>query len=154
MADAIFEDPRLARLYDPLDADRRDLDAYVALVAELGARSVLDVGCGTGTLACRLAHQGIAVVGVDPAAASLDVARAKPGARLVRWIQGDATVLPALAVDLALMTGNVAQVFVTDGSWEATLHGVAGALRRGGWLVFETRVPERRGRMRAFTTQQ
>jgi hypothetical protein len=53
--DAIFEDPRLAEIYDPLDPDRRDLDAYVAMAAEFGAESVVDVGCGTGTLACLLA---------------------------------------------------------------------------------------------------
>jgi ubiquinone/menaquinone biosynthesis C-methylase UbiE len=48
MPDAHFADPRLARIYDPLEGDRRDLDAYVAMAAEFGARSVLDVGCGTG----------------------------------------------------------------------------------------------------------
>ena len=55
MPDAIFEDPRLAAVYDPLDPDRSDLDVYVAIAQELGARSVLDVGCGTGTFACLLA---------------------------------------------------------------------------------------------------
>jgi hypothetical protein len=47
VADALFEDPHLAVLYDPLDPDRRDLDAYAAMVTEFGASSVLDVGCGT-----------------------------------------------------------------------------------------------------------
>ena len=55
MVDPIFADPRLASIYDVLDDDRSDLDAYVALVDELGARSVLDLGCGTGTFACLLA---------------------------------------------------------------------------------------------------
>jgi len=32
LADDGFEVPRLARLYDPLDPDRSDLDAYVAIV--------------------------------------------------------------------------------------------------------------------------
>jgi SAM-dependent methyltransferase len=141
MPDAIFEDPRLARIYDPLDPDRSDLDVYAAMVAEFGARSVLDVGCGTGTLACMLAGRGLEVTGVDPAAASLDVARAKPGAGAVRWLHGDATSLPAMQVDLATMTGNVAQVFTTDEEWDDTLDGVRAALRPGGRLVFETRDP-------------
>lgn len=51
MADAIFEEPRLAEIYDELDPDRSDVDAYAAMAAEFGAESVLDVGCGTGTLA-------------------------------------------------------------------------------------------------------
>jgi hypothetical protein len=41
--DAIFSEPRLAELYDPLDADRRDLDAYLAIAAEFGAATVLDM---------------------------------------------------------------------------------------------------------------
>ena len=145
MPDPIFDDPRLAVLYDLLEPDRPDLDAYVALIGEFGAWSVLDVGCGTGTLACQLADRGIGVVAVDPAAASLDVARSKPGADRVRWIDGDATVLPPLAVDLATMTGNVAQVFLTDESWMATLDAIRRSLRPGGHLVFETRDPARRG---------
>ena len=61
MPDAIFAEPRLAELYDPLDPDRSDLDAYLAMAGEFGARSVLDVGCGTGTLACLLAGRGLEV---------------------------------------------------------------------------------------------
>jgi SAM-dependent methyltransferase len=114
MVDVLFAEPRLAEVYDPLDADRSDLDVYAALVDELGARSVLDVGCGTGTFACLLAERGKEVTGVDPAAASLAVARGKPGADRVRWLIGDATTLPPLQVDLVTMTGNVAQVFLTD----------------------------------------
>ena len=37
MADALFEEPRLARVYDPLDPDRDDLVAYVA-IAEARAK--------------------------------------------------------------------------------------------------------------------
>jgi SAM-dependent methyltransferase len=141
VADPIFEDPRLAELYDPLDPDRSDLDVYAALADELGARSVLDIGCGTGTFACLLAQRGFDVVGVDPAAASLAVARRKPRADRVRWLEGDATTLPPLQVDLATMTANVAQVFLTDDSWAATLAAARSAVRPGGHLVFEVRDP-------------
>jgi SAM-dependent methyltransferase len=142
--DAIFDDPRLARVYDPLDSDRSDLDVYLAIAAELGAGTVLDVGCGTGTFACLLAARGIDVTAIDPAAASLDVARAKPGAELVRWLHGDATALPGMEVDAVFMTANVAQVFLTDEAWASTLIGIQAALRPGGTLVFETRDPARR----------
>jgi SAM-dependent methyltransferase len=143
MPDPIFAHPRLAAIYDDLEDDRPDLDHYEAIVAELGARSVLDVGSGTGVLALRLAARGLDVTGIDPAAASLAVARAKPHADRARWIDGDATTLPPdVQVDLAVMTGNVAQVFTTDEAWAATLAGIHGAVRPGGHLVFETRRPE------------
>jgi SAM-dependent methyltransferase len=141
MVDAIFAERRLAELYDPLDPDRGDLDVYAAMAAELGARSVLDIGCGTGTFACLLARRGLAVTAVDPAQASLEIARAKAGADRVRWVHGYATDLPPLQVDLVTMTANVAQVFLTDTDWAATLRAAHTALRPGGRLVFETRDP-------------
>jgi SAM-dependent methyltransferase len=144
MADNAFEHPRLAAIYDALDPDRSDLDVYLAIAEELGARRVLDVGCGTGTFALLLAERGLEVTGVDPAGASLDVARAKPGAERVRWTHGDATALPPLEVDLATMTANVAQAIVDPADWAGTLRGVHDALRPGGHLVFETRDPAAR----------
>lgn len=145
MADAIFEDPRLAAIYDALDPDRSDLDAYVAIVEEFGARSVLDLGCGTGVFVLMLAERGIQVIGLDPAGASLDVARAKPGAERVRWIHGDASALPStLTVDAVTMTANVAQVFLTDADWLAALAAAHRTLRPGGRLIFESRDPARR----------
>jgi SAM-dependent methyltransferase len=142
--DPAFADPRLAGLYDVLDADRSDLDAYVDLAEEVGASSVVDIGCGTGSFAVRLAASGLHVVAVDPAGASLDVARTKPYARSVTWVQGDATALRGwgLTADLAVMTGNVAQVFVSDDDWHSTLAAAHDCLRPGGWFVFETRRPE------------
>jgi SAM-dependent methyltransferase len=144
VADAHFEVPRLAEIYDPLDPDRSDLDAYAAVAGEFGARAVLDIGCGTGTFACLLAGRGLQVTAADPAAASLGVARRKPGARLVRWVDADATALPPLQVDLVTMTGNVAQVFVTDEEWAAVLAAVHEALRPGA--VWCSRAGTRRSR--------
>ncbi len=142
--DATFADPRQAVLSDVFNDDRSDLDAYVSIAEEVGAHRVVDVGCGTGALAVRLAERGFSVTGVDPAGASLDVARAKPNAERVTWVHGDATSLVSLgaAADLAVMTGNVAQVFVSDEDWYATLHAVRACPRPGGWFVFETRRPE------------
>jgi hypothetical protein len=58
-------------------------------------------------------------------------------------VHGDATTVGELGVEVATMTGNVAQVFVTDEAWAATLDALHAALSPGGHLVFETRRPER-----------
>ncbi len=141
MPDPLFADRRLAGVYDPLDPDRSDLDVYAAIVEELGARTVLDVGCGTGTFAVLLAARGVDVTGVDPAAASVDVARGKAGADRVRWVVGEIDAVADLRFDAVTMTANVAQVFLTDEAWRAVLATAYDVLVPGGHLVFETRDP-------------
>ncbi|BEL04906.1 class I SAM-dependent methyltransferase [Actinoplanes sichuanensis] len=139
MPDRKFAHPRLAAVYDTFDSDRGDLQAYEDITAELGAHHILDYGCGTGCLAVRLAATSHRVTGYDPATASLDVARAKTDT--VTWV-GDLDGLSGF--DLVTMTGNVAQVFLTDTDWNTTLQTIFGLLRPGGHLVFETRRPEYR----------
>lgn len=143
--DPIFADSRLARIYDDIDGDRVDLDLYESIVEELGASSVIDIGCGTGVLAIRLGKRGLMVTGLDPAAASLDVARSKPGSSEVNWLLGSASDTPELGVDMVTMTGNVAQVFLTDDGWAEALTAARRALDDDGHLVFETRDPAFRG---------
>jgi SAM-dependent methyltransferase len=53
---------------------------------------VLDVGCGTGALAARLAETGYAVVGIDPSQGMLDVMRERVPE--VEAVQGSATEMP------------------------------------------------------------
>ncbi|MGH3192305.1 MAG: class I SAM-dependent methyltransferase [Streptosporangiaceae bacterium] len=148
MPDAIFAYPRLAAVYDTFDGHRDDLNSYLALAEELAADTVLDIGCGTGSLAVLLAAGGRTVVAVDPAEASLTIAKAKYGAAKVRWIHGDATGLPPLNADLAVMTGNVAQVFLTDDEWESSLAA-------HGYRVVDVRdAPDRPGREFVFIARR
>jgi SAM-dependent methyltransferase len=92
-----------------------------------------------------LAERGAEVTAVDPAAAMLDVARARRGADRVLWLHGDATSLRDVQVDLATMTGNAAQAIVERAEWQATLRAARDALLPDGTLVFETRDPNVRG---------
>lgn len=147
MVDAQFSHPRLAQVYDALDADRSDLDTYVDVVEEFGARVVLDVGCGTGSFLARLAAlEETSLVGIDPAGASIDVARSKISDNRVEWIVG--TMLDQTGpawhgyFDLVTMTANVAQVFLEEEEeWHCSLGAIHTSLRPGGPLVFETRAP-------------
>ncbi len=140
-ADLIFAHPKLAAIYDAFDGDRIDLLPYINIVRELKAKSVLDVGCGTGNFASLLAQEGYDIIGVDPAQASIDMAAQKPGAEKVKWICGDTTNLDKIFVDMATMTGNVAQVFIMDEDWETNIKAIRRSLNPNGYLVFEVRNP-------------
>ncbi|HEY1390000.1 MAG TPA: class I SAM-dependent methyltransferase [Ktedonobacterales bacterium] len=143
--DGHYVDPRLVELYDHDNPRGADTDFYLRLAASLDARRILDLGCGTGLLTRELAAiEGRVVTGVDPAPAMLAVARRQPGAERVTWIEGDASALGAPAADMVVMTGNVAQVFLDDAEWTATLRAIHAALRPGGHLAFESRNPNAR----------
>jgi SAM-dependent methyltransferase len=142
--DPIYAHERLAAVYDAFDGPRDDLAAYLAIADEVEADVVVDVGCGTGSLAVLLTQSGRRVIGVDPAAAVLAVARGKALAGQVTWIHGVAADLPDLDADLAVMTGNAAQAVLTDADWTETLVAIRRSLRPGGVLAFETRRPEAR----------
>lgn len=142
--DQHYMDPRLVELYDIENTRGADTDFYLRLAKDLDVRTILDLGCGTGLLTCELAVDGRRVIGVDPAAAMLAVARRQPGADRVSWIEGDSSSLGRPEADLVVMTGNVAQVFLDDDEWAATLSDIHDVLRPGGHLAFESRNPDDR----------
>jgi SAM-dependent methyltransferase len=143
MPDRLFEESRLARLYDEFCRGRPDFAFYLPLVRQAGA--VLDVGCGTGEL-LRLAREGGhrgRLCGLDPAAAMLE--QAKVGAD-IEWHLGDLEHSAwTAAFDLIVMTGHAFQVLREDGQIRRSLQAVQQALRADGRFVFETRNPAVRG---------
>lgn len=137
-----YTDPRLAIYYDQLNPWGPDRDFYFHLV--MAAESVLDVGCGTGSVLrkAREAGHGGRLVGLDPAAAMLNQARVDTD---VGWILGDlGSVSFDKEFDLVIMTGHVFQVFLTDEEIAAALMAVRSALVDGGRFAFETLNPRRR----------
>ena len=136
-----FSDPRLVAIYDTVCPIAEYEAFYLDLAARLSAASIIDIGCGTGLLTFELAKRGHDVIGVEPASAMLDVARRRPYARDVRWIEGDTSRLGGVQADLAIMTGHVAQFFLDDERWQAALAAIHDALKPGGHLAFESRHP-------------
>ncbi|MCI5060001.1 MAG: class I SAM-dependent methyltransferase [Alphaproteobacteria bacterium] len=142
--DAIFSNPRLAEIYDAFDGERHDLPHYLSIVKDKGAKSILDIGCGTGSFACLLSKEGLNVIGIDPAEASLEIAKQKKYADEVKWVLGDITTSEDFKVDLAIMTGNVAQVFLTDDDWYENLNAIGKRLHSNSHFIFEVRNPEQK----------
>lgn len=142
MADRSFSDVSLAALYDQLNPWGPCDDFYLDLV--MSARSVLDVGCGTGRLlagAREAGHTG-RLCGLDPAAAMLVQARRKTAAE---WVLGDlGSACWEREFDLVVMTGHAFQVLLGDDEVRAALSAVRRSLTDGGRFVFETRNPAAR----------
>jgi malonyl-CoA O-methyltransferase len=98
---------RWAEVYDEEDnplvvLEERNIGGLIGGVAGL---EVVDVGCGTGRHALKLAAAGARVTAVDFSEAMLERARAKPGAEAVRFVQHDLAnplPLPAAAFDRVL----------------------------------------------------
>lgn len=140
-ASAEFEDPRLVSLYDHLNPWAADNAFYLALAPKQPSE-ILDVGCGTGALACRYAELGHRVVGVDPSESMLAFARTRPSGDRVEWIQGRAQDLSCEArFDLIVMTGHAFQFLAEDSDIRSTLGNMRSLLCADGRIAFETRNP-------------
>jgi SAM-dependent methyltransferase len=128
--------------YEPVA--RELVPAAEQLVHTAGIRAgeqVLDLGCGTGTVALLAARAGAHVVGVDPARRLLDVARAA-GTDAGLTIDFRAGAAPGIPVDDAsqdAVVSNFALVFTHDPA--AATADVARVLRPGGRAVFDAWVP-------------
>lgn len=134
---------RVAALYDSDNSPGPDHEFYRSLADEIGARHIIDVGCGTGSLTVTFAHPERDVTGIDPSAIMLDIARSRPGGGSVGWVHGDARQIVPGVAHYAVMSGNVAQ-HILGSEWPLTLKRLSDGLTLGGLLAFETRNPAAR----------
>ena len=113
----------------------------LALLRERGlapGASILDAGCGTGSLALMLAHEGYRVTGVDFSPEMIARAKAKDTAGEVDWRIGDITSLRLGATFNAVVS--VADVFnhlESLDEWEAALRGFTDHLCPGGLVCVD-----------------
>jgi 2-polyprenyl-3-methyl-5-hydroxy-6-metoxy-1,4-benzoquinol methylase len=139
MSQSSFVDSRLVAIYDTLNPSG-PCEAFYLDLAGCEAKRVLDVGCGTGRLACELGARGHAVTGVDPSAEMLEFARARPNGDRVKWIQGRATdFVHDDRFDLIVMAGHAFQVLLNDRDILDALKHLRKHLSADGRVAFETR---------------
>lgn len=113
-AEDVFEEEFFASLYDCVNPWSVSDDFYVDRAVE-GGGPVLDLGCGTGMLACGIAAKGLSVTGVDPAEAMLRIARTRPGGDKVNWIKSDGQSLRLpQRFNFIYMSGHAFQALLKD----------------------------------------
>jgi SAM-dependent methyltransferase len=137
--DRLYDDPAMVHFYDLENGWGPDLESCAGLAEEV--LSILDLGCGTGVFLARMASTCNAV-GVDPAAAMLEIARNRPGGAGVNWIHADARGLDlGRRFGLVVLTGHAFQVFLTEADQRAVLATIARHLAPHGRFVFDSRNP-------------
>jgi 2-polyprenyl-3-methyl-5-hydroxy-6-metoxy-1,4-benzoquinol methylase len=112
-----------------------------ALLRERGltaGASILDAGCGTGSLALMLAREGYRVTGVDLSPGMLACAAAKDEAGQVDWRVGDLTSLDLGATfDAVVSVADVFNHLATLDEWETALRGLHAHVRPGGLVCVD-----------------
>ncbi|MCW3464951.1 class I SAM-dependent methyltransferase [Chitinophaga nivalis] len=137
-ADRLYQDSSLVQFYDYDNPWSSDNEPYVHWAK--GARRILDLGCGTGTLAVRLAKANNYIVATDVAAEMLAIAREKSDK--VAWLQADARTLRlSEQFDFILLSGHVFQVFLTDEDREKLFQTIQHHLSDDGIFIFDSRNP-------------
>ena len=101
--------------------------------------SVLDLACGHGELANRLAARGCQVTGLDSSAVFLDRARAEAAAAGVsaEYVAGDMRQLPWTGRFDRVVNWSTAFGYFDDTANRAVLDGITGVLRPGGRLAMD-----------------
>jgi SAM-dependent methyltransferase len=138
----MYSDDDVAALYDVLNTWGPSDEFHLRLA--MRADSVLDVGCGTGTVLRRAREEGHRgrLTGIDPDRSMLRRARRRDD---IEWVEGKAASVGwEREFALAFMNGHAFQVFVTDDELRGSLAAIRRALREDGRFAFETRNPAAR----------
>jgi SAM-dependent methyltransferase len=136
----------LAGVYDPALAD----DFQPVILARLeqaleshglpAQRRLLDLGCGTGTLACEMAGRGWQVTGLDASPPMLERARAKAADRAVtvEWVEGDMRRFrPEGRFGLAVSFYDTLNHLLTNADLMRTLRNAHASLEPDGLFAFD-----------------
>jgi SAM-dependent methyltransferase len=127
-----------------LDWQGRWVEPFLAPLRGAGARSILELGCGTGNDAARLAYEGYEVTAVDVSAEAIDRARTRFGAS-VEFVVADITsVLPFPDSSFDAVMSNVAIHMFPDSVTRSVFDEVGRLVRPGGLFLLHANALEDR----------
>jgi SAM-dependent methyltransferase len=142
-----LEGYRDAQAYDMEDGGYdADYPLTLALARELGG-PLLDLACGTGTMAIRMAQLGFQVTGVDIIPEMIEWAsqKARTQGVSIEWVVADArTFHLQKQFPFIYLLGNAFQHFLSRADQEALLARVRDHLHPQGCFLFGTRHPSPR----------
>ena len=109
---------------------------FLAPFRDTGVRTVLELGCGTGNDAARLAREGYSVTAIDLSSEAIELARAR-FASMVTFVVADMTKrLPFPDAGFDAVMSNVALHMFPDSVTRAVFAEVARLVRPGGLFAF------------------
>ncbi|MBS0198467.1 MAG: class I SAM-dependent methyltransferase [Planctomycetes bacterium] len=118
-------------------------ESLAALTKPLHGLSALEIGCGSGPIACFLAAHGLEVRGIDVAPTALEMARQHAAARglTVRFDAADICLLPEQPdrYDL-IIDGHCLHCIVQDDHRSGALGSIHRLLKPGGLFLIETMI--------------
>ncbi len=117
---------------------------FLTPLREAGVRTILELGCGTGNDAARLAGEGYAVTAADLSGTAIGQARARFGS-MARFMVADMTRrLPFADGDFDAVMSNVALHMFPDGVTRSVFAEVGRVVRPGGLFLFHVNALEDR----------
>ena len=117
---------------------------FLAPLREAGTHTILELGCGTGNDAARLAREGYQVTAIDLSAEAIAVARDRFG-DAVRFLVADiARPLPFPDASVDAVMSNVALHMFPDGVTRSVFAEIRRLVRPGGLFLFHVNAVEDR----------
>lgn len=127
---------RLSETGSDLDWRGRWTDPFVPLLRRSEAQDVLELGCGTGNDAARLAREGLHVIATDLSSEAVAQARKKYGDVVDFQVADMATGLPFPDGSFDAVMANVALHMFSASITRAIFEDVRRLLRPGGLFLF------------------
>jgi ubiquinone/menaquinone biosynthesis C-methylase UbiE len=134
----------------PYDAWQSFVQRKLQQYGRRGATRILDIGCGTGELAVRLAKAGFVVAGVDLSENMLSIAQAKAEAQqvTVEFFQQNMTELRGFSdFDCATIFCDSLNYLLEEKEVQQTFSCVYELLRKDGLLLFDVHSPYKMDRV-------
>jgi SAM-dependent methyltransferase len=140
--DAYFRE--LRDVGEDLDWGGRWTEPFLVPLREVGAKSILELGCGTGHDAARLAREGYALTALDLSTEAIRQAQAKFGSSINFLAADMAQPLPFPNRTFDAVMSNVALHMFPDDVTRSVFAEVARVVRPNGLFLFHVNAREDR----------